>query len=174
MIRSKALIAEMRESPTEPVPGCPFDVIRQYPSGELMGESDWFQLISSHDPTRTRTRPRTRPIHDPRLHPIAADRLGTINLTVSDRTIDLPEPAPGSEEETHLTRYPWARETWDVGYKVLPEFSGRGVASKALGALVEAWAIGVMRLRQVSAVGRESPSSHLREFPSSYRPQGLD
>jgi hypothetical protein len=41
-----------------------------------------------------------------------------------------------------------------VGYKVLPEFSGRGVASKALGALVEAWAIGVMRLRQVSAVSR--------------------
>ncbi|RSH90494.1 hypothetical protein EHS25_001099 [Saitozyma podzolica] len=120
MIRSKALIVEMREAPTEPVPGCPFDVIRQYPSGELMG---------------------------------------TINLTVSDRPIDLPEPTPGSEVETHLTRYPWAKETWDVGYKVLPEFSGRGVASKALGALVEAWAIGLMRLRQVSAGSRATNSA---------------
>jgi len=101
------IIAQLREGKGgKGVGGSPFEVIRAYPSGEIMG---------------------------------------TINIHASDRPLPPLEP---------LSDLPWVNDTWDVGYNMAPQYTGKGLTKAALQALIEGYLKPVMKLKLVAAGSR--------------------
>ncbi|RXK36512.1 hypothetical protein M231_06234 [Tremella mesenterica] len=64
----------------------------------------------------------------------------------SGKIIDVPFPPPEP-----LSQYAHVNQTWDLGYNVSSQYTGRGIAKAAVKGLVDDWCVPFMRLRRISA-----------------------
>jgi len=69
----------------------------------------------------------------------------------------LPPLAPIAEQMS----YPWIDRTYDIGYNILPSFTGKGAMKASVKTLIEDYVVPIMKLKQLGAV-----SSQLDSLPS--------